>query len=96
MDGKLPAVGNENFNSAHQIEGARVTFIEQLKQNSMAASDPAHNQDSVYDSQSALYQRYVGSAGSIAGGFRQFISEVRRSVDVSDVPAAERQRMQSE
>ena len=50
MEGKLPTVNNENFNSAHQIEGARVTFIEQLKQNSVAASDAAQSQGSVYDS----------------------------------------------
>ena len=34
LGGKLPSVATENFASAQNIEGARVTYIKQLKQNS--------------------------------------------------------------
>ena len=75
--------GTDGFASAENVVGARVTFIEQLRRSSKDAEEvlnteetrsentiggPGHPaSNSVYDSTSALYQKFIGNGGMTSG-----------------------------
>ena len=91
--------GTDGFASAENVVGARVTFIEQLRRSSKDAEEVLNTEEtsentvgglvqasnSVYDSTSALYQKFIGNTGKTSGGeprnFRQILSDARKSAE---------------
>ena len=72
-EGKLPSLHADFFASTNHIEGARVTFIEQLR----LSSKPNMATDT--DSQNTLFKQFVGSQESMPRNFKQIISDAHKN-----------------